>query len=160
MKKTQRQKKYKFVFGSNRKGRHKRGAAKDALTRWGAIQWQGEGLQGDCYALPTKQEWNINLPLEAVADHILEFLRVARVCAVAEPDWVFLVTRVGTNLAGFSDEDIASVFAVNNPPENCQFDPLWQQYGLTPWEKSPNEIRPENPEAEQLIFDSIYPDEA
>lgn len=43
-----------FVFGSNPKGIHGAGAAATAKTRFGAIQGQGEGLQGNAYALPTK----------------------------------------------------------------------------------------------------------
>ena len=43
-----------FVFGSNPEGRHGVGAAKVAREQFGAIYGQGEGLQGNSYALPTK----------------------------------------------------------------------------------------------------------
>lgn len=43
-----------FVFGSNPEGRHGAGAAKTAKEKFGAIYGQGEGLQGNSYALPTK----------------------------------------------------------------------------------------------------------
>ena len=43
-----------FVFGSNTEGRHGAGAAKVARERFGAIYGQGQGLQGNAYALPTK----------------------------------------------------------------------------------------------------------
>ncbi len=43
-----------FVFGSNPEGRHGAGAAKIAKEQFGAIYGQGEGLQGNAYALPTK----------------------------------------------------------------------------------------------------------
>lgn len=43
-----------FVFGSNPEGRHGAGAAKVAVDRFGAKYGQGEGLQGNSYALPTK----------------------------------------------------------------------------------------------------------
>ena len=43
-----------MVFGSNPEGRHGAGAASIALSRFGAIYGQGEGLQGNSYALPTK----------------------------------------------------------------------------------------------------------
>ena len=43
-----------FVFGSNPEGRHGAGAAKIAREQFGAIYGQGEGLQGNAYALPTK----------------------------------------------------------------------------------------------------------
>ena len=43
-----------FVFGSNPEGRHGAGAAKVAVNQFGATYGQGEGLQGNAYALPTK----------------------------------------------------------------------------------------------------------
>lgn len=43
-----------FVFGSNPEGRHGAGAAKIAVDKFGAKYGQGEGLQGNAYALPTK----------------------------------------------------------------------------------------------------------
>lgn len=46
-----------FVFGSNPDGRHGLGAAKAAVEKFGAVYGQGEGLQGNSYAIPTK-----NLP--------------------------------------------------------------------------------------------------
>lgn len=43
-----------FVFGSNPEGNHGAGAAKVAKEQFGAMQNQGEGMQGNSYALPTK----------------------------------------------------------------------------------------------------------
>jgi hypothetical protein len=43
-----------FVFGSNPEGRHGAGAAKIAKEQFGAIYGQGEGIQGNSYAIPTK----------------------------------------------------------------------------------------------------------
>lgn len=43
-----------FVFGSNPEGRHGAGAAKTAREKFGAQYGQGEGLQGNSYAIPTK----------------------------------------------------------------------------------------------------------
>jgi hypothetical protein len=43
-----------FVFGSNLAGRHGAGAALAALKDHGAIYGRGEGLQGQSYAIPTK----------------------------------------------------------------------------------------------------------
>lgn len=56
-----------FVFGSNPEGRH--GAAKVARNQFGAIYGQGEGLQGNSYALPTKdlrvkENWGFEKYLE------------------------------------------------------------------------------------------------
>ena len=43
-----------FVFGSNPQGKHGAGAAKVATTKFGAKYGQGRGLQGNAFAIPTK----------------------------------------------------------------------------------------------------------
>lgn len=43
-----------FVFGSNLAGRHGKGAALWARQHRGAIYGQGIGLQGNSYAIPSK----------------------------------------------------------------------------------------------------------
>ena len=47
-----------FVFGSNLAGRHGAGAALYARQYRGAIYGKGVGLQGNSYAIPTK-DFNI-----------------------------------------------------------------------------------------------------
>ena len=91
-----------FVFGSNLQGQHMGGAARLAYERFGAIWGQGEGLQGQSYALPT-----MNLPLEEIARYVEEFIWFAD----SHPELTFLVTRVGCGIAGFRDEQIAPLFA-------------------------------------------------
>lgn len=44
-----------FVFGSNIQGYHGGGAARVALNKFGAIWGQGDGLQGQSYAIPTME---------------------------------------------------------------------------------------------------------
>ena len=112
-----------FVFGSNRMGIHRRGAAKTALENYGAIFGNPEGLQGDSYALPTKYSPSVRLSLQEIRCHIGDFLRVARLT----PDELdFQVTRVGCGLAGYKDEDIAPMF--KGAPSNCSFDEKWKDY--------------------------------
>lgn len=50
-----------FVFGSNPEGRHGAGAAKTAKDKFGANYGQGEGMQGQSYALPTKRIKNMSV---------------------------------------------------------------------------------------------------
>lgn len=91
-----------FVFGSNLAGRHHGGAARVAVERFGAIMGQGEGLQGKSYAIPTMQGG-----VETIRPYVNRFLDVAR-------EWdqtTFLVTRIGCGIAGFTDEEIAPLFA-------------------------------------------------
>lgn len=44
-----------FVFGSNIRGFHGGGAARIANKKFGAEWGVGEGLTGQCYALPTME---------------------------------------------------------------------------------------------------------
>ncbi len=96
-----------FVFGSNLSGRHGRGAAQSAVLHFGAVYGVGEGMTGRAYALPTKDERIKTLPLSRIAGHVGGFLRFA----ASRPCVRFVVTEVGTGLAGYSPEAIALMFA-------------------------------------------------
>lgn len=109
-----------FTFGSNMAGRHGAGAAKFAIEHCGAIYGQGFGLQGNAYALPTKNEFIRTMPLEQIALYVHEFLTFAK----ANPQLAFYVTAVGTGLAGYSDLQIAPMFA--NAPVNCVLPEKWK----------------------------------
>lgn len=99
-----------FVFGSNREGRHGKGAALEARLNWGAAYWQPEGLQGNSYAIVTKElRRGKDFPpvtLEEVAEGVARFLKFAQ----GKPSWRFLVTPIGCGLAGFSPEQIGPLF--------------------------------------------------
>lgn len=96
-----------FVFGSNLAGRHGRGAAKWAREHRGAIYGQGKGLQGDSYAIPTKNRELTTLALPLIAVHIDEFIRFAR---IHQDSLCFQVTPIGTGLAGYRASDIGPLF--------------------------------------------------
>jgi len=108
-----------FVFGSNHAGRHGKGAAKEAEAKYGAKRGIGEGLAGRSYGLPTKDARLKTLTLDEVRQHVERFIAFAG----ARQDLVFAVTRVGCGLAGFSDAQIAPLFA--DAPNNCELPPLW-----------------------------------
>lgn len=111
-----------FVFGSNLSGIHGAGSAKQAYMYHGAVRGQGEGLQGDSYALPTKG-YNITfMPIGDVAQYVEKFLRFAS----ARPELQFKVTRVGCGLAKLDDGTMSSLF--KNAPDNCYFDEKWHSY--------------------------------
>jgi hypothetical protein len=94
-----------FVFGSNQAGIHGAGAAKLAL-KWGAKMGRGDGLYGQTYAIPTKDDNIETLPLDIIGNYVLDFLRKARKL----PYTTFLVTQIGCGLAGYSPKDIAPLF--------------------------------------------------
>jgi hypothetical protein len=80
-----------FVFGSNLAGRHGKGAALWALQHRGAIYGQGEGLQGNSYAIPTKDARLQTLPLGAIRAWVIVFISFAR----SRPDLQFQLCRGG-----------------------------------------------------------------
>ena len=108
-----------FVFGSNIKGIHGKGAAKDALKR-GAIWGKGVGLQGGTYAIPTKSSPYVTLQVSAIKEYVDDFL----IFAETHPHMFFEVTRIGCGLAGYKDQDIAPLF--KNAPTNCQLPIGWR----------------------------------
>jgi hypothetical protein len=106
-----------FVFGSNTAGRHGKGAALFARQQRGAIYGQGEGLQGNSYAIPTKGQRPdrtlFTLPLDQIGPGVERFLAFAR----SRPDLEFEVTPIGCGLAGYRPEQIGPMF--RGAPENC-----------------------------------------
>ncbi len=90
-----------FVFGSNLAGRHGGGAARLAMNRFGAVYGQGEGLQGNSYAIPTTQGG-----VEAIQPYVDRFIDFAK----HEKALTFYVTKVGCGNAGFQLTEIAPLF--------------------------------------------------
>lgn len=95
-----------FVFGSNRAGRHGRGAALEAVRRYGARYGLGEGLAGQSYALPTKGERLEVLSLVQIGVHVGRF----QAFAARRSDLQFFVSEVGCGLAGYEPGAIAPLF--------------------------------------------------
>ena len=90
-----------FVFGSNLDGMHFGGAARTAVLRFGAELGQGEGIQGQSYAIPTMQGG-----VDTIRPYVDRFIDLAY-------EWdenTFWVTRIGCGIAGFKDEEIAPLF--------------------------------------------------
>lgn len=111
-----------FVFGSNLAGRHGKGAALTAFRTHGAIYGEGYGMQGNSFAIPTKDE-NLNtLPINKIEKYVNNFIKYAAL----NPDLMFQVTRIGCGLAGYDDEDIAPLFA--NAPINCILPVGWRNF--------------------------------
>ena len=111
-----------FVFGSNLAGVHGAGAARVAVEKHGAEMGKGVGLQGNSYALPTKDHNIQTLPFPDVAMNIHHFL----VFAKRNPEYQFKVTRIGCGLAGYQDKEIAPLFY--RAPDNCHFDLAWRPF--------------------------------
>lgn len=91
-----------FVFGSNLAGMHGGGAARVAFNLFGAIWGQGVGMQGQAYAIPT-----MHGGIDAIKPYVDEFIAFAR----NHKEYFFYVTRIGCGIAGFTDSQIAPLFA-------------------------------------------------
>ncbi len=110
-----------FVFGSNASGYHGGGAAAYAMRKFGAVWGQGEGLQGQSYAIPT---------MEGIAD-MSEAIKRFTSFAAEHSELRFLVTRVGCGIAGYSASQIAPLFKECIPLENVALPTdFWDVLGL------------------------------
>lgn len=156
-----------FVFGSNLKGIHGKGAALTAAREYGAIRGQGIGPQGNAYAIPTKSTPSQTLPLPEIKKYVDEFLDYAK----ANPGTRFNLTAIGTGLAGYKVDDIAPMF--KNAPSNVimpkEFGGTREGYIPKPLSETSQvkegrllNIRKMIPrvEANQVIDESIFPKNA
>ncbi len=109
-----------FVFGSNLAGRHGKGAALWARQHRGAIYGQGNRIQGDSYAIPTKGWQMETLPLPVINGFVGEFLEFARKYGMRQ----FQLTPIGCGLAGYSREQIEPMF--EGAPDNVIWPPEWE----------------------------------
>lgn len=98
-----------FVFGSNLAGMHGAGAARTAYQKFGAVMGNGDGPQGQSYAIPTMQGG-----VETIAPYVDKFIAYAR----QHPEQTFLVTPIGCGIAGFDPSDIAPLFAAAKDVQN------------------------------------------
>jgi len=110
-----------FVFGSNEgtsKGgpqTHGKGAALLAKQKFGAIQGQARGLQGQSYAVVTKKHWDVEK--SSTLQEILAELEEMNQFAYKHPDKKLLVTKLGSSLAGYSISEIKNLFKELNEYE-------------------------------------------
>ena len=97
-----------FVFGSNRQGRHGKGAALTARNKFGAIYGQSEGLQGQSYAIITKELRKEYQPvsLGEIKLGVDTFIQFAK----DNKHLTFYVVELGCNLAYFTVEEVAPLF--------------------------------------------------
>lgn len=100
---TQLPPRHVFVFGSNTRGIHGAGAALLAVQSFGAIKGQGFGWQGRAFAVPTKDHRLQSLDLA----HIAAYVKAALAFMEYMPGHVFVWTKVGCGLAGYTPDQMA-----------------------------------------------------
>lgn len=111
-----------FVFGSNEAGVHGAGAAKVAAQKRGMPFGKSYGHYGECFAIPTKDEYIQTMPLNRIEAYVLGFISYA----IGHRKTRFQVTQIGCGLAGLRPYQIAPMF--EDAPDNCWFDEAWK-----PW---------------------------
>lgn len=109
-----------FVFGSNLRGAHLGGAARQAQEQFGAEPGIGEGLTGQCYAFPSLDAQMRKSSWDALENSRDLFYKYAR----EHPDKEFLMTAVGTGIAGFTAKQMMRLF--QDVPTNVILPPEWK----------------------------------
>ena len=123
-----------FVFGSNPEGRHGLGTAALAKNKFGAKGGQGRGMQGQSYALVTKNltpgftEPSTGITYEKAGERsvskeqIIDNIDALYQTALAEPTKEFLVAyTVDKNLNGYTAQEMADMFSALPIPSNVVF---------------------------------------
>lgn len=124
-----------FVFGSNPEGRHGAGAAKVARERFGAVYGRGEGLQGNAYALPTKDlRVTENRGFRSISpETITESIKKLYGTARRHPDKSFCIAYRNTDRAslnGYTGIEMMRMFAAAGPmPDNVIVSEEWAKTG-------------------------------
>ncbi len=105
-----------FIYGSNVDGWSKSGSAKTAVDHYGAIYGNGYGLQGQSYGIATidLKKGLRSTPLEEIKNQLIDFIKFA----IEHPELTFWMTKIGTNLAGYTLEEIRSLFFELDFPYN------------------------------------------
>lgn len=111
-----------YVFGSNTQGRHGKGMALECKLKHGAIYGQARGLQGDSYAIVTKDLTKRVHP-SITKDFIIEQIGKLYHFANAHPDWEFIIPYgvTGHNLNAYSSFEMAEMFKADPVPSNVTF---------------------------------------
>lgn len=124
-----------FVFGSNPEGRHGAGAAKIAKEQFGAIYGQGEGLQGNAYALPTKDlRVKENNSLKSIDEKtIINSIKKLYEVAKQNPARQFKIAYTNTtekSLNGYTGIEMIEMFnQAGEVPNNIVFSEEWNNTG-------------------------------
>lgn len=116
-----------FVFGSNTQGRHGAGAAKTAKNKFGAIYGQAEGIQGNSFAIITKDltkddRQHPSRTQEQIKEQIQKLYDYAE--AHPEKEFVVAYSAQGRNLNYYTNEQMAEMFATasSSVPSNIVFE--------------------------------------
>ena len=116
-----------FVFGSNTEGRHGKGAAKVALNQFNAQYGNPKGIQGNSYAIITKDlsKGYRSIDKSLIKEQIKELYEYA----ILNPNLKFKIAyRNTTNktLSGYTGIEMVKLFLSFNVPDNIYFSEEWK----------------------------------
>ena len=119
-----------FVFGSNPEGRHGLGSAKVAREKFGAVYGIGEGLQGNSYALPTK-DLRIKGYRTISKENIKKNIETLYLTALTMPEKTFKVAyrnkKDERTLNGYTGLEMLEMFLSRTVPNNIEFSEEWHE---------------------------------
>lgn len=119
-----------FVFGSNPEGRHGAGSAKVAKEKFGAVYGIGEGLQGNSYALPTKDlriPGTRSISKSDIVRNIQKLYDLARTMPEKNFKVAYRTRFDEKSLNGYTGEEMVQMFSVYPIPNNIYFSGEWHR---------------------------------
>lgn len=119
-----------FVFGSNPEGRHGAGSAKVAKEKFGAVYGVGEGLQGNSYALPTKDlriPGTRSISKSDIVRNIQKLYDLARTMPEKNFKVAYRTRFDEKSLNGYTGEEMVQMFSVYPIPNNIYFSGEWHR---------------------------------
>lgn len=117
-----------FVFGSNPEGRHGAGSAKVAKEKFGAVYGVGEGLQGNSYALPTKDlriPGTRSISKSDIVRNIQKLYDLARIMPEKNFKVAYRTRFNEKSLNGYTGEEMVQMFSMYPVPNNIYFSEEW-----------------------------------
>lgn len=119
-----------LVFGSNTQGRHGKGSALLALQKWGAKYGQARGLQGNSYAIVTKDLTKMFHPSIPEISILIEIDKLYTIAKLSPNKEFYVVYKGnGNNLNGYTPLQMAKMFGVFiNIPDNIIFEENFAEF--------------------------------
>jgi len=114
-----------FVFGSNTEGRHGLGSALFAKQKCGAIYGQPSGLQGNSYAIITKdltKKIHPSISKEFIIEQIFELYKYAMSDDGQKYDFIVAYSGTEVNLNNYTNQEMADMFSFHSIPNNIVFE--------------------------------------
>lgn len=109
-----------FVFGTNSTGHHENETAQLAVQAFGARRSFADGLSGRSYAIALRDREGASLPASKVVASFDRFKAFAK----DNPHEIFLLSRLGCDSLGFTDEKMYPHF--RDCPPNVRLPGVWR----------------------------------